>query len=197
MSKREEEKAIEAAKKVMEEAKRTEDKIVAAETLQEATAQRFQESINKSIEETKKNVRKSIEETRSQIPQYTTVVKNYQEQAIESTSKLVEDYLETQKLIISSVFETAIPYYENVSRMYNYWLSPKVPTELWTRAISNIAENISTATRTGNDILFGNIDAFGSALERAQRHTEELSKININNAKTIANTAKETAAVYR
>jgi inorganic triphosphatase YgiF len=197
MSKREEEKAIEAAKKVAEEAKRTEEKLVAAETLQEATTQRFQESINKSIEETKKNVRKSIEETRSQIPQYTTVVKNYQEQAIESTRKLVEDYLETQKLIINTVFETAIPYYENVNRMYNYWLFPKVPTELWTRAVSNIAENISAATRTGNDILFGNIDAFGSALERAQRQTEVLSRININNAKTIANTAKETAAVYR
>ena len=65
-------------------------------------------------------------------------------------------------------------------------------------SVSNIAENISAAVRTGNDILFGNIDAFGNALERVQRQTEELSRINANNAKTIANTAKETAAeVYK
>ena len=42
--------------------------------------------------------------------------------------------------------------------------------------------------------LFGNIDAFGNALERVQRQTEELSRINANNAKTIANTAKETCS---
>ena len=50
------------------------------------------------------------------------------------------------------------------------------------------------ATRISNDILFGNIDAFGNAFERVQRHTKELSRINVDNTKTIANTASETAA---
>ena len=202
MSKREEEKAIEDTKKVAEEAKRVEDKIDAVETLQEVApqvaAQEFQSTINKSLDETKKNVKKSIDESRNQIPQYTNVIKNYQEQALESTGKMVENYIETQKSVINSVFDSAIPYYENVNRMYNYWVSPRVPAEIWTRSVSNIAENISAAVRTGNDILFGNIDAFGNALERVQRQTEELSRINANNAKTIANTAKETAAeVYK
>ena len=80
--------------------------------------------------------------------------------------------------------------------MYNHWLSPKVPAELYTKAVSNIAENVSATTRITNDILYGNIGAFGSAFERAQQHTEELSRINVNNAKTIANTAKETAAEF-
>jgi hypothetical protein len=86
--------------------------------------------------------------------------------------------------------------------MYNHWLSPRVPTELWARSVSNIAENISVATRINNDILFGNIDAMGRAFERAKQHTEELSRINVNNAKAIANTAAEFSAnrqreVYR
>ena len=34
----------------------------------------------------------------------------------------------------------------------------------------------------------------GSAFGRAKQHAEELSRINVNNAKIIANTAKETAA---
>src|SRR5262245_4526674 len=171
MSKREQEKAIDATKQV-------------AEYMRNATAKRFQESINTSLDE-----------TRSQIPRYTNVVKNYQDQALESTGKTVENYLEAQKSIINSVFDSVVPYYENVNRMYSYWLSPRVPAEIWARSVSNIAENISAA-RTYNDILFGNIDAFGNAFERAQRQTEELSRINVNNVKTIANTAKEAAAEF-
>jgi hypothetical protein len=183
MSKREQEKAIDATKQV-------------AEYMRNATAKRLQESINTSLDETKENVKKSLDETRSQIPRYTNVVKNYQEQALESTGKTVENYLEAQKSIINSVFDSVAPYYENVNIMYSYWLSPRVPAEIWARSVSNIAENISAAARTYNDILFGNIDAFGNAFEQAQRQTEELTRINMNNAKTIANTAKEAAAEF-
>jgi hypothetical protein len=198
MSKREQEKAIEDTKKVAEEAKRVEDKIDAVETLQEVgpqvAAQEFQSTINRSLDETKKNVRKSIDESRNQIPQYTNVVKNYQEQALESTGKMVEDYINTQKSIIDSVFNSAAPYYENANRIHDYWFSPRVPAETYIRSVNNIAENFSASVRIGNDILFGYIEAFGNAFERVQRHTTELSRINVDNAKTIANTARETAA---
>jgi hypothetical protein len=200
MSKREQEKAIEDTKKVAEEAKRVEDKIDAVETLQEVgpqvAAQEFQSTINKSLDETKKNVRKSIDESRRQVPQYTNVVKNYQEQALESTGKMVEEYIEAQKSVIDSVVSSSSAYFDNANRMFNYWYSPRVPAEIWARAVSNIAENISAATRISNDILFGNIDAFGNAFERVQRQTEELSRINVNNAKTIANTARETVSEF-
>ena len=200
MSKREQEKAIEDTKKVAEEAKRVEDKIDAVETLQEVgpqvAAQEFQSTINRSLDETKKNVRKSIDESRNQIPQYANVVKNYQEQALESTGKMVEEYIEAQKSIIDSVFNSAAPYYENANRLHDYWFSPKVPVEIYIRSVNNIAENVSTSVRIGNDILFGNIEAFGNAFERAQRHTKELSRINVDNAKTIATTARETAAEF-
>ena len=200
MSKREQDKAVEAAEKVANDAKRTEDKIDAVHTLQigqqQAAAQEFQSTVNRSLDETKKNVRTSIDETRNQIPQYTNVVKNYQEQALESTGKMVEDYVEAQRSVMDSVFSSSAAYYDNANRMFNYWFSPRVPVEIWARAVSNIAENVSAATRINNDILFGNVDAFGNAFERAQRHTEELSRINVNNAKTIANSAKDTATVF-
>jgi hypothetical protein len=200
MSKREEDKAVEATKRVAAQATSTADKQEAAATLQQVrqqeAAQQFQQTVNASLDETKKNIRKSIDESRNQIPQYTDVVKNYQERALESTGKMVEDYLEAQKSVINSVFSSANVYYENIQRMYSYWLSPRVPTELWARSVSNIAENVSAATRINNDIIFGNIDAFGNVFERVQRQTEELSRINVNNAKTIENTAKETAAEF-
>ena len=179
MSKREQEKVAEQATKSIE-----------------VTAQQFQNTFHRSLDETKVNVRKSIDETRSQIPRYTTAVKNYQEQALESTGKMVEEYVEAQKSVIDSVVSSSAPYYENANRMFNYWYSPRVPAEIWARAVSNIAENVSAATRITYDILYGNIGAFGSAFERARQHTEELSRINVNNAKTIANTIKETAAEF-
>ena len=179
MSKREQEKAFENTQRVAE-----------------AAAQEFQSTINRSLDETKKNVRKSIDESRNKIPQYANVVKNYQEQALESTGKMVEEYVEAQKSVIDSVVSSSAAYYENTNRLFNYWYSPKVPTEIWARAVSNVAENVSAATRINNDILFGNIDAFGNAFERVQRQTEELSRINVNNAKTIANSARDTATEF-
>ena len=122
-----------------------------------------------------------------------TLLKDYEEQAFESTGKMVEDFIETQKTVMNLFFNSATPYYENVNRMYNYWFSQKVPAETYIRFVNNIAENLSAAARISNDILFGNIEAFGNAFERAQRHTKELSRINVDNAKTIANTARETA----
>ena len=159
---------------------------------QQVTAQEFK----RSLDETKKNVRKSIDEARKQIPHYSNVIKNNQEQALESTGKMVEEYIEAQKSVIDSFFSTSAAYYENATRIFNYWYSPKVPAEIWARSVSNITENTLAATRIANDILYGNINTFGNAFERAQRHTEELTKINVNNAKTIANTAKETAVEF-
>jgi hypothetical protein len=193
MSKREQEKTAEATQRVAEEAKNVAQSQIGQ---QQAVAQQFQSTVNRSLDETKKNVRKSIDEAKNQIPQYTNTVKNYQEQALESTGKMVEDYVEAQKSVIDSVSSSTAAYYENANRIFNYWNSPRVPAEIWTRAVSNIAENVSAATRINNDILFGNINAFGNAFERVQRQTEELSRINLNNAKTIANTARETASEF-
>ena len=122
--------------------------------------------------------------------------KREEEKAVEATKKVAEQArstAEAHKSVINAVFESAIPYYENAQRMCSYWFSPKVPTELWARSVSNIAENISQSTRISNDILFGNIDAMGRAFERTKQHSEELARINVNNAKTIANTAAEFA----
>jgi hypothetical protein len=198
MSKREQDKAIEDTKKVAEQAKSVEDKLEAVETLQEVgqqvTAQEFQATLDRSLDETKKNLRRSINEAKAQVPQYANIVKSYEEQALESTGKMVEDFIETQKTVMNSFFYSATPYYENVNRMYNYWFSARVPAGTYIRSVNNIAENVSASVRIGNDILFGNIEAFGNAFERAQRYTKELSRINVDNAKTIANTARETAA---
>ena len=69
-------------------------------------AQEFQQTYRRSLDETKENVRKSIDEARTQIPKYTNVVKIYQEQALDSTGRMVEDYINTQKSVMDSVFSS-------------------------------------------------------------------------------------------
>jgi hypothetical protein len=202
MSKREETKAIEDTQRVAEEAKSIRDKYNATQTLQkvgqqqQGVVQGFQRTFHSSLDETKENVRNSIDEARTQIPRFTNVVTHYQEQVLESTGRVVEDYVEAQKSVLDSAFNFAAPYYEIANRIHDYWFSPKVTAELYARSVNNIAENVSASARISNDVLFGNIEAFGNIFERAQRHTKELSRINVDNAKTIANTAKETAAEF-
>ena len=123
MSKREETKAIEDTKKFAGQAKSVEDKLEAVETLQEVgqqqvTTQEFQTTFDRSLDETKKNLRRSITEAKAQVPQYANAVKNYEEQALESTGKMVEDFIDTQKTVLNSFFNSAAPYYENVNSMY-------------------------------------------------------------------------------
>jgi hypothetical protein len=54
----------------------------------------------------------------------------------------------------------------------------------------SIAENVPASVRLGNDILFGNIDAFGKAFERAQRNIKEFFENQYKHA------AKETAVEF-
>ena len=74
------------------------------EQSQHVVAQDFQHTLHRSLDETKENVNKSIDEARTQIPQFTHVVTNYQEQVLQSTGKMVEDYVEAQKSVMNAVF---------------------------------------------------------------------------------------------
>jgi hypothetical protein len=142
-------------------------------------------------------VRKSIDEAINQIPQYTAVVKNYQEQVLQATRETVVDYIEAQKRVIDAYFNSTvwIPYVENNYRMYSYLFSPKILAEIFARTVSNVADNITASARITNNIVFGNIDSFGNAFERAQQNARELSKINVNTAKVFQDTARETARI--
>jgi hypothetical protein len=177
----------------MSSKKEQERTVEAATATVRTVSDQAEQTYRRSLNETKENVKKSIDEAKTQIPRYTDAVKNYQERTLESTGIVVENYIEAQQLLVDAVSNSIGPYYENLRRMYSIWISPKVPTEIYTRSVSTIAENISASARIWNDFIFGNLDAFGTTLERTQRHTKELSRIGVDTAKAIENTARETA----
>lgn len=119
-------------------------------------------------------------------------MKSYQEQALKATREMAFDYVEAQKSVMDSIFSSYmwVPYYENAYRMYNYWLSSKIPAEIYARIVINIADSISASARISNNIAFGNIDVLTFAFERAQQQTKDLSRIQVNTAKVFEDTAR-------
>lgn len=177
----------------MSSRKEQERTIEAATSAARTVANQVEQSYNRSLDETKENIRRSIGETKTQIPRYTDAMKNYQKQALDSTEDALENYIEAQQSLVDAVSDSMYPYYENLRRMYSYRISPRTPAEIYTRSVSTIAENISVSVRIWNDLIFGNLDVFGTALERSQRRTRELSRISVDTANAIENTARETA----
>src|SRR3982751_6651833 len=72
--------------------------------------QDFQESVNRSLDEAKDNIRKSIDESKNQIPRINNIVNSYQEQSLQTAKEVSEDYIDSQKEIISSLQSTWAPY---------------------------------------------------------------------------------------
>src|SRR6476661_1851588 len=68
--------------------------------------QDFNESVNRSLDQTKDNINRSIEESKKQIPRFNDIVNSYQEQSLQATKEITENYIESQKSIINS-FQSA------------------------------------------------------------------------------------------
>ena len=72
----------------------------------------FQESVNQSFDETKDNIKKSIDESRKQIPRINDIVNSYQEQSLQTTKEISEDYIDSQKEVVNSLQSAWRPYKE-------------------------------------------------------------------------------------
>jgi hypothetical protein len=156
----------------------------------------YASNVNKALDETKNNIRKSIDEVRAQIPRYTTAANEYQEQTIQTAREITESYLDAQKEIVNS-FQSAInPHVENFSRIVNYCLtpSPKALADVYARAVTSFADNIITATRLTNNMVFGNVRTFNALLEQVADNSKEFSRIGVNAARALEQTSRDIAA---
>src|SRR5918911_535525 len=68
--------------------------------------QREQEqAITKALEESKDNIKKTTNEARREIPRYTDVVSDYQENTVQAIREVADAYIESQKDIIVNSFQ--------------------------------------------------------------------------------------------
>ena len=68
------------------------------------------ESLKQTFDESKKSIDESIREARNQIPRYTETVNQVQEQTLQATKDIAENYLEYQKQTIDSFQSVSTPY---------------------------------------------------------------------------------------
>jgi Protein of unknown function (DUF2795) len=177
----------------------TEDSLYAEQQQQ----QEQQHAVNRALDNTRDNIRRSIDEARSQIPRYTQSVNDYQEQTIQASREIADNYLELQKEIINSFQSAWVPFAENTYKMnYEWWISPRKITQIYANMVSSIADNTIAATRLANSMVFANMEVFKNSMQQAKDNVKELSRINVNAIRCTGhisgdNTATATATASR
>jgi hypothetical protein len=144
-----------------------------------------QEAVNKALDETKDDIKTATKEARKEIPQYTQRLGDLQEQTIQTTIEIADNYIESQKEIINVFQSIWTPFTENIySRFWNYWwISPKGIAETYGRIASSFADNIITATRLTNNSISANMEVFSTAMQQTKDNSKEFSKIGVSAAK--------------
>ena len=149
------------------------------------SAEKNKQSIHQSLDETKRNIQKNLDEAKSQIPRYTQTISDTQEHTIQATKVIADNYIEYQKQAIDSLQSIFAPYIENTK--YQFWnnqdyFSKKLP-EIYSRVVSNYAENTIAINRIFNDLVFANVESFKNMANNAKGHSKHLSEIGKRNAK--------------
>jgi hypothetical protein len=171
--------------------------VTTSTTASTSPSQQLQEQhhlVSRSLDETRDNIRRSIDESRSQIPRYTQAVSDYQEQTIQAAREIADNYVESQKQIINSFQSVLTPYAENVNDITTNWttlFSPIRVSEVYANVVSNFANNVITATRVTNNMIFGNMEAFKTSLQQTKDSAKEFSRIGVNAAKTFEQTTRD------
>ena len=154
-----------------------------------------QQAINKALDETKNNIRRATDEARKDIPHYTQIVNEYQEETIQAARQMADNYLESQREIINSLQSALVPEIEAANRaVTSNWTSPRNVTEHYARLVSAFADNTIAVTKLVNNAMFANLDAFKRSVQNARDNVKEFSRIGVNSAKTFEEVSRDTAA---
>jgi hypothetical protein len=152
-----------------------------------------QQAVNQALDKTKDNIRRATDEARKDIPRYTQTVNEYQEQTIQVTIEIADNYLESQKEIINSFQSAWVPAIEQAYAVFwNYWMSPRILTDIYARTVSSIADNTIATIRLVNNNVFSNLNAFKTSIQNTRDNVKEVSRIGVNAARTYEQTSRRT-----
>jgi hypothetical protein len=178
----------------------TTSKEVTTTSKEEQVHQRIeqQQAINKALDETKNNIRRSTDEARKDIPHYTQIVNEYQEETIQAARQMADNYLESQREIINSFQSALVPQIDAANRaVTSNWTSPRNVNEHYARLVSAFADNTIAVTKLVNSAMFANLDAFKRSVQNARDNVKEFSRIGVNSAKTFEEVLRDTTATTR
>ena len=143
--------------------------------------QEQQQAVTKVLDETRDNIKKTTNEAKKEIPRYTQIVNDYQENTIQSIREITDNYVESQKDILMNSFQ-----------MWSNWtVSPRQMAESYGKIVSSIADNAVAATRVINNTVFANIDSVNTSVQHATENVKELSNIGANTVKTFQQVSRD------
>ena len=153
-------------------------------------------AVEKVLEDTKDEIRSATKEVAREIPQYTQRLGDIQEQTIQTTREIADNYIESQKEIISIYQSAWTPIIKDASILFwNYWsISPKGMAETYGTLISSFTENVIAGTRLTNSTISVNTKLFSTALQQIKDNSKELSRLSINAAKIFGETSNNLSA---
>jgi chromosome segregation ATPase len=152
-----------------------------------------QQAVYKTLDKAKDEIRRSVNESRKEIPRVTEAVGEYQQQTIVAGREVADVYIESQKEIINSIQSAWSPLVENFDRTkWNTVFSPGKVSEIYAYIVSNYADNLVTATKLANNVMFPNMETFRASLQQVKESLKDLSKMGVNAAKTFEHTSAET-----
>jgi hypothetical protein len=155
----------------------------------------MQREVNKALDETRDVINVATREAAREIPQYTQRFGDIQEQTIKTTREIANNYIESQKEIISIYQSVWTPFVENTnSRFWNYMsISPKGIAETYGTVVSSFADNVIAATRLTNNAVSANMELFSTALQQTKDNSRELSRLGINATKVFHEATNDVA----
>jgi hypothetical protein len=153
-----------------------------------------QETVNKALDQARDNIKKTVNEARKDVSMYSEQFTNLQERAIETTRNIAETYIESQREIFNSFNKSVwTPHVEQVANratgFHGAFFSPGA--EAYANTVGSMVDNFVTATRMMNKTVFANAGLINTSLQQASDNAREYSRIGINAAKNIHETANE------
>ena len=142
------------------------------------------QSLNQVFSESKKNIERNISEARDQIPRYTQTINEVQEQAVQATKDIAENYLEYQKQAIDSFQSLFRPYVENANNQLsnNQDIFRKLP-EIYSKLANNYAENSVAVSRIINNIAFSNVEIVKNVINNTKEQSKQITEIGKRSVK--------------
>jgi hypothetical protein len=165
------------------------------------------EATIRSIDETKGNIRRSIEETRRELPRYSQTVTDFQNETADASVEIADNFLESQKEVITSMQSAWAPMAERMGHVaqnwttgmmtpfFSYFSSPQEMADVYTRTIGAMAEAYVASTRMATNMIFAGMEVTRATTNFTRQNAKEAARITSNSARSFAQNARETVQV--
>ncbi len=172
-----------------------------ANTHQQDQQQEQHQATIRSIDETKNNIRQATQELRNETPRYSQAITDFQNQTVDATQEIADNFLDSQKEVVNSLVSAWTPVVQSTANNITtattpfFFFSPGQIADIYARTVGAMTEAYVASTRMATNVLFAGIEASRATTNYARQNAKEASRITSSTARAFGQTAKETVQV--